>query len=172
MQGVFSPLRSIWQILTFRRKYAILKKSSYSAKEVAMNQNNRALKEAFVWGVVIVLEIIIFLTYFRFGEWFKATLPAVLVSNAAILFRVLICLFRYKEKPLPWERSTTKDYTALIEAVICTALLIGAPFWIKTLPQDAGYGDLILALPTLAACTGLMVRGIICFITFVNSTRK
>lgn len=137
-----------------------------------MNKMNKAFKEAIIWGVVIVIELIFFLTYFQFGEWFKATLPAVIASIAAILFRVLICLFRYKEQPLPWEKSSDKDYTALIEAVICIALVIGAFFWIKTLPQDAGYGDLILALPTLAACIGLMVRGIICFKTFVNSTRK
>lgn len=137
-----------------------------------MKKINRALKEAIIWGVLIVIELIFFLTYFQFGEWFKAVLPAVIASIAAILVRIIICVFRYKEIPLPWERSTSKDYTALIEAVICTALIIGTPFWLTTLPQDTGYGDLILALPTLAACMGLIVRGIICFITFVNSTRK
>ena len=137
-----------------------------------MKKINRALKEAIVWSVLIVIEIILFLTYFQFGEWFKATLPAVIASLAAILFRVLICLFRYKEKPLPWEKSTNKDYTALIEAVICIALVIGAFFWIKSLPQDAGYGDLIVALPTFLICQGLFVRGVLCVNKFIRSLKK
>ena len=137
-----------------------------------MKKINRALKEAIVWGVLIVIELMFFLTYFRFGEWFKATLPAVIASIAAILFRILICLFRYKELPLPWEKSTNKDYTALIEAVICAAMIIGALFWIKSLPQDAGYGDLILVLPTFLICQGLFVRGVLCVIKFITSLKK
>lgn len=137
-----------------------------------MKKINKALKEAIVWGVVTVIELIFFLTYFRFGEWFKATLPAVIASIAAILVRIIICVFRYKNIPLPWEKSTNKDFTALIEAVICIALVIGAFFWIKSLPQDAGYGDLIVALPTVLICQGLFVRGVLCVNKFIGSFKK
>ena len=137
-----------------------------------MKKINRALKEATVWGVLIVIELMFFFTYFRFGEWFKATLPAVTASIAAMLIRIVICVFRYKNIPLPWEKSTSKDYTALIEAVICAALIIGALFWIRTLPQDAGYGDLILALPTVLICQGLFVRGVLCVNKFIGSLKK
>ena len=169
MQGVFI---NCMLYLTYPLECVILGKSGNSVKELVMKKINKALKEAIVWGVVIVIEMIFFLTYFRFGEWFKATLPAVIASIAAILFRVLICLFRYKETPLPWEKSTNKDYTALIEAVICIALVIGAFFWIKSLPQDAGYGDLIVALPTVLICQGLFVRGVLCVNKFIGSLKK
>ena len=137
-----------------------------------MNKNKKARNEAIIWGVVIVLEMIIFLTYFQFGEWFKATLPAVIASIAAMLIRIVICVFRYKDIPLPWEKSTSKDYTALIEAVICIALVIGAFFWIKSLPQDTGYGDLIVALPTVLICQGLFVRGVLYVNKFIRSLKK
>ena len=74
-----------------------------------MNKNNRARIEAIVWGVVIVAEILWFLTYFRFGEWFKAVLPAVILSIAAILIRITICVLRYKNVPFPWERTSVRN---------------------------------------------------------------
>ena len=137
-----------------------------------MKKINRALREAIIWGVLIVIELMFFLTYFQFGEWFNAVLPAVIASIAAILFRVLICLFRYKELPLPWEKSSDKDYTALIEAVICTALIIGALFWIRTLPQDTGYGALILGLPTVLICMGLFCRAAYLVYNFIKSMKE
>ena len=137
-----------------------------------MKKINGALKEAIVWGVLIVVEMIFFLTYFRFGEWFKATLPAVIASIAAILFRMLICLFRYKEHPLPWEKSADRNYTPLIEAIVCGALVIGSLFWIANLPKDTGYGDLILATGAFAIDGGLITRMIICFTEFAGSSKK
>ena len=137
-----------------------------------MKKINRSLKEAIVWGVLIVIELMFFLTYFRFGEWFKATLPAVIASIAAMLIRIVFCVFKYKNIPLPWEKSDGKDYTALIEAVICIALVIGSFFWIKSLPQDTGYGDLILTLPTVLICQGLFVRGVLCVNKFIRSLKK
>lgn len=136
-----------------------------------MDKNNRARNEAIVWGVLIVIELMFFLTYFRFGEWFKATLPAVIVSIAAILFRMLICFFRYKEQPLPWEKSAGRNYTPLIEAVVCGALVIGSLFWVANLPKDAGYGDLILATATFAIDGWLIARGIICLTDFVRQSK-
>ena len=137
-----------------------------------MKKEDRAHAEAIIWGVVIVIELMFFFTYFRFGEWFKATLPAVIASIAAILFRMLICLFRYKEQPLPWEKSAGKNYTPLIEAVVCGALVIGSLFWIANLPKDTGYGDLILATGALAIDSGLIVRGVNCLNEFTRSSKK
>ena len=158
--------------MTYPHEYAILKESGYSAKELAMNKINRALTEAIVWGVIILVETVWFFSTFQIGsEWFDVSLPAFIVSIAAILFRVLICLFRYKEHPLPWEKSADRNYTPLIEAIICAALVIGSLFWIKSLPSDTGYGDLILATGTLAIDSGLIVRGINCLTEFTRQSK-
>ena len=137
-----------------------------------MKKEDRARVEAIIWVIIIIIEMIFFLTYFRFGEWFKATLPAVIASIAAILVRIIICVFRYKNIPLPWEKSTNKDYTALIEAVICIALVAGAPFWLNSLPKDTGYGDLIIGFPAILICQGLFVRAAYCVYKFIKSVKE
>ena len=134
--------------------------------------NKKARNEAIIWGVIIIIETIWFLSYFQIGdEWFNAVLPAMIASIAAILFRVMICLFRYKEQPLPWEKSAGRNYTPLIEAIICAALVIVSLFCIVSLPKDTGYGDLILAAGALAIDSGLIVRGIICLAEFIRQSK-
>ena len=85
---------------------------------------------------------------------------------------MLICLFRYKEQPLPWEKSADRNYTPLIEAIVCGTLVIGSLFWIANLPKDTGYGDLIVAAGALAIDGGLITRMIICFTEFAGSSKK
>ena len=166
--GVLLSCRAIYCFEKFTRS----SKELNTPKEPAAKKN-RTLIEAIIWGVIIVVEAVWFLNDFMIGdEWFNAVLPAVLVSIAAMLIRIAICVFRYKNIPLPWEKSASKNYTALIEAVICIAVTAVAPFWINSLPRDTGYGALILGLPTLAICMGLFCRAAYLVYKFIMSLKE
>ena len=166
--GVMLSCRAVYCYGKFARS-----SKEYNAPKEPAAKKNRALIEAIIWGVIIIIETVWFLTYFQIGdEWFNAVLPAVIVSIAAKLIRIAICVFRYKNVHLPWEKSSNKNYTALFEAVICIALTAVAPFWIKSLPRDTGYGALILGLPTIAICMGLFCRAAYLVYKFIMSLNE
>ena len=166
--GVMLSSRAIYCFEKFTRS----SKEFNTPKEPAAKKN-RVLIEAVIWGVIIIIETVWFLNDFMIGdEWFNAVLPAVLVGIASILIRIAICVFRYKNIPLPWEKISDKDYTALFEAVICIAVTAVAPFWINSLPQDTGYGALILGLPTVLICMGLFCRAAYCVYKFIRSVKE
>ena len=175
---VFFILILILSVILSSRAIYCFEKFTRSSKEFNTPKEPAAKKkktliEAIIWGVIIVVEAVWFLNDFMIGdEWFNAVLPAVLVSIAAMLIRIIICVFRYKNIPLPWERSTSKNYTALIEAVICIALIAGAPFWIRTLPRDTGYGALIFGLRAILICHGLFCRAAYCVYKFIRSVKE
>lgn len=165
--GVMLSCRAVYCYGKFARS-----SNGYKVPKEPAAKKNRTLIEAIIWGIIIIIETIWFLSYFQIGdEWFNAVLPAVIVSIAAILIRIAICVFRYKNIPLPWEKSSDKNYTVLIEAVICIALTAVAPFWINSLPQDTGYGALVLGLPTIAICMGLFCRAAYCVYKFIMSVK-
>ena len=166
--GVMLSCRAVYCYGKFARS-----SKEYNTPKKPAAKKNRALIEAIIWGVIIIIETVWFLNDFIIGdEWFNAMLPAILVSIAAILIRIAICVFRYKNIPLPWEKNSDKDYTALIEAVICIAVTAVAPFWINSLPRDTGYGALIFGLQTVLICMGLFCRAAYCVYKFIRSVKE
>lgn len=166
--GVMLSCRAVYCYGKFARS-----SNGYKVPKEPAAKKNRTLIEAIIWGVIIVVEAVWFLNDFMIGdEWFNAVLPAVIISIAAMLIRIAICVFRHKNVPLPWEKSSDKDYTALIEAVICIALTAGAPFWINNLPRDTGYGALIIGFPTILICQGLFCRAAYLVYKFIKSMKE